>query len=147
MKLQEGNVFTPVCHSVDRGVSVQRRRGVYVQGVSVQGVLCPGGLCPTGVSVRGDLYQGGSFVRETPHTVMCGRYASYWNAFLYLKGAKYILSIKNLKPSVIQDCEDKQFLMLWTVLKIWNSLWKVSLLERSHKTDVLDLGKMPYVKE
>ena len=107
MKFQEGNVFTPVCHSVDRGVSVQRRRGVYVQGVSVQGV-----------SVQGDLYQGGSLSGRPPHTVMCGRYASYWNAFLYLKGAKYILSIKNLKPSMIQDCEDKQFLMLWTVLKM-----------------------------
>ena len=62
------------------GVFVQRGSlssgRIYVQGrVSVQGEgLCPGwGLSPAG-SLSG-----------TPHrTVTCGRYASYWNAFLYL---------------------------------------------------------------
>ena len=50
----EGNVFTGVCLSTGRG------------GVSVQGeFLFRGGLC------QGD-----------PRTVTCGRYASYWNAFL-----------------------------------------------------------------
>ena len=44
-KLREGNVFTPVCDSVRRGVSVHRG-------------LCQGGLC-----------QGGSLFRETLHTV------------------------------------------------------------------------------
>ena len=55
-KLQEGNVFTPVCDSVHKGVSAQ------------------GGLCPRG-SLLGEL---------GPVSVMvtCGRYASYWNAFL-----------------------------------------------------------------
>ena len=46
-KLREGNVFTPVCESVHRGVSVL------------------GDLC----------------------TVKSGRYASYWNAFLF----KYLI--------------------------------------------------------
>ena len=85
------------------GVSVKRGSlsgGVSVQGslsreVSVQGCLCPEreslssggslsrgvsvqrGLCPEGVSVQRGLCQG------DPHTVMCGRYASYWNAFLF----------------------------------------------------------------
>ena len=67
-KLRKGNVFTPVCDSVHRGWSLW--------GVSIQGSLwlqggcfCPGGLC------RGDTF----------HTVKSGRYASCWNAFLFLE--------------------------------------------------------------
>ena len=52
-KLREGNIFTPVGHSVHRGGSLS---GVYLS---------------RGVSVR-----------EIPRTVTSGRYASYWNAFL-----------------------------------------------------------------
>ena len=60
------------------GVSVQGGLclGVSVQGVSVQGSLSRGVLCP-GVSVQGGLCHG------DPCTVMSGRYASYWNAFLF----------------------------------------------------------------
>ena len=47
------------------GSSVQRV-------VSVQGGFCPGGPLSGGVSVR-----------ETPHIVKSGQYASYWNAFLF----------------------------------------------------------------
>ena len=54
---------------------------VSVQGVSIQSGLClvgVGGLCPrVGVSVQGGLSPG------TPRTVKSGRYASYWNAFLF----------------------------------------------------------------
>ena len=76
-KLREGNVFTPLCHSVHRGrglcpsmhhrshdlgVSVQWGGlcpvGVSVQGDSLQVGLCPGGLCPGG-SLSGGLCQGG----------------------------------------------------------------------------------------
>ena len=46
-KLRQGNVFTPVCHSVHRG------RG------SLSGGLCLGGLCPR-VSVQGCPLFGGS---------------------------------------------------------------------------------------
>ena len=90
--------------SVQKGVSVQ---GVFVQldlclGGSVQGEslsiesLCLGGvsdqwgLCPgislsrgslsRGVSVQGGLCLGSLSARQC--TVMCGQYASYWNAFL-----------------------------------------------------------------
>ena len=81
-------------------------RGVSVWGISVQGSLCLEGLCPGGslsgvlcpgglsgripvwgVSVQGVCVRGASLFRgvsvmETP--VTCGRYASYWNAFLFL---------------------------------------------------------------
>ena len=55
-------------------VSVQ---GGFVQGISVCGSLS-GGLCPR-VSV-----QGGLNLRDSPSTVTCGQYASYWNTFLLL---------------------------------------------------------------
>ena len=63
-KLRQGNVFTPVCDSVQaRSLS----RGVSVQEGSLSGGLCPGGSLSGRPPCR--------------HTVMCGRYASYWNAF------------------------------------------------------------------
>ena len=47
-KLREGNVFTPVCDSVNRG-----------RGVSVQGGLCPmASLCPVGGICPGSLCLG-----------------------------------------------------------------------------------------
>ena len=70
--LGQGNVFTPVCHSVHTGglclggVSVQwgslsggwsLSTQVSVQGVSVQGSLCPGGSLSRGLSVKGALCQ------------------------------------------------------------------------------------------
>ena len=96
----QGNVFTPVCDSVHRGgpgglCPRGPLSGGLCQGVSVQGRgLCPGegSLSRGGVSVQGrglcpgGLGQGGREVsaRETPHcTVMCRRYASYWNTFLF----------------------------------------------------------------
>ena len=97
-KLREGNVFTPVCDSVHRGGGSLSRGGISVGGglcpgrggVSVQegGCLCPGrgslsrkggGLCPG----RGRLCPGGSLSGRPPGTVTCGRYASFWNAFLF----------------------------------------------------------------
>ena len=73
-------------------VSVQRlsvlgglcpvQRGVSLQGVSVGG----GGLCPGGslFGGRGSLSRGVSVQGDLP-TVTSGRYASYWNAFLFHK--------------------------------------------------------------
>ena len=56
-KLRQSNVFTLVCHSVHRAISV---RGFSVQGGAVRGVS----------------------VRETPAAAVRLR-ASYWNAFLF----------------------------------------------------------------
>ena len=79
--------------SLSMGVSVHGvsvgglcARGSLCKGISVQGGLCPGisvqgGLCP-GVCPGESLSRGVS-VRETSHTVTCGQYVSYWNAFLY----------------------------------------------------------------
>ena len=60
--LGQGNIFTPVCHSVHRGEG---------------GCLVPGGSVP-----GGDLLPGGCLVETPPDGYCCGRYASYWNAFL-----------------------------------------------------------------
>ena len=93
----------PGCGCLSRGVSVQGGfclgalwrdlcpgylcpGRISVQGVglfpgcgSVQGGLCLGGvLCPGGSLSKGGLCRGGD-----PSTVTCGRYASYWNAFLF----------------------------------------------------------------
>ena len=59
------------------GISVMGGR-LCPGGVSVQVGLCPGkvGLCPRVLSPRGSLSRGVS-VRETPHMVTSGRYASY----------------------------------------------------------------------
>ena len=62
-------------------------RGVSVQEGLCRGGLCPRGLCPRGlclgISVRGDLCPERSLSGRPPCTVTCGRYASYWNAFLF----------------------------------------------------------------
>ena len=66
--------------------------GVYPGGSLSRGVsLSRWGLCPGGSLSRGCLSGGGSlsgggggFVRQTLHTVTCGQYASYWNAFLLI---------------------------------------------------------------
>ena len=62
-KLRKGNVFKPVCHSVRRGVCV-------VGDVHSRGMA------------GGRAWWGGMRGSRDGH---CGgRYASYWNAFLYL---------------------------------------------------------------
>ena len=61
----------------------------------VGGGLCPGGPCPGGVSVQGrslstrclclrGVFVQGGLCQGDPHTVKSGRYASYWNAFLFI---------------------------------------------------------------
>ena len=74
--LGQGNIFTGVCLSTGGSSS---------WGVSVQDGLCPGGsisrmvFVQYVVSVQGDLCQG------DPRMVKSGRYASYWNAFLFCR--------------------------------------------------------------
>ena len=79
--LGQGNVFTRVCHSVQGG-----RRSLY-DGTSYLAdwsgpMFLPGGLSVQGVSVQGDLYQGDPQDRD-PLGKVRGRYASYWNAYLF----------------------------------------------------------------
>ena len=97
-KLREGNVFTGVCDSVHRGGA----GGAWSQGAA------PGGECLVLVGVCsgrriawswGCLVRGGAWSRgmclvlggvcsrvvpggDPPESYCCGRYASYWNAFL-----------------------------------------------------------------
>ena len=64
-KLRQGNVFTPVCHSLHRG-----------GGGSLSGrprTEPPRQRIPWTVTPR----------QSAPCTVKSGRYASYWNAFLF----------------------------------------------------------------
>ena len=84
-KLRLGYVLTGVCDSV--------------RGGGERGGLCSnmhhrshdwgeGGLCPgEGVSVR-----------ESPRTVMSGRYVSYWNAFLSLISLRPHLLLLQIRP-------------------------------------------------
>ena len=107
----EGYVFTGVL-SVHRGVSVSVWRRVSLQVVSVQGGslsrvvsiqgggLCLGGLCPggslsRGVSVQGDCQGDPPDRAPPPHTVTSGRYASYWNAFLFIINNSFFLFVLN----------------------------------------------------
>ena len=95
-KLGQGYVFTRVCDSVHRGIG-----------------LCPAG----GVSVWGSLCHG------DPPTVMSGRYASYWNAFLLLNTNistdKLLLCLTFLKYKVnidmLMTCE-----LLGNNLTLWH---------------------------
>ena len=80
------------------------------------GGLYPGGLCPPvggGVSVQEEA------VRETPRTVMCGRYTSYWNAFLYFL---HIVVVPDLYSFLLTSCvprhkknERRHLSMQWAV--------------------------------
>ena len=65
------------------GVVHDPRRGAWSRGV-----WSGGGSCPGGVGSRGDcLVLGGMPGGDPPDGYCCGRYASYWNAFLL----KYII--------------------------------------------------------
>ena len=59
-KLGQGNIFTGVCDSVNRGGGVSARG----EGDCSRGVCSQGGVC------------------SPRDSHCCGRYASYWNAFL-----------------------------------------------------------------
>ena len=87
--LGQGNIFTPVCHSVQSG------------GVLRGGCLVPGGLPAP----------GGAWWR--PPGYCCGRHASYWNAFLLkigLFGSKSVNSLKTNTTCI--PCENKSLLLL-----------------------------------
>ena len=103
--LCEGHVFTPVCQSF-----CSQRGACMVGGHVWQGVCMAGGMCGRGHAWQGSCVAGGVCVARggawqgvhgrghachtclPPDTTrygrsMCGRFASYWNAFLYLWSA------------------------------------------------------------
>ena len=51
-------------------------------GCLLQGVPGPGGVCSRGVSAPRGVSARGCLVETPPDGYCCGRYASYWNAFL-----------------------------------------------------------------
>ena len=91
MKLREGYVFTGVCDCVHRGCLVQG-------GAWCWGVPGPGGLVPGvwsrggGCLVPGEVWSGGAWWRPPLDGYCCGRYASYWNAFLFNSGHPHLRS-------------------------------------------------------
>ena len=74
-KFGQGNIFTPVCHSVHRGVCL--KGGSATRGGCMQRVCLQGGLPPGEGLGRPPSPIGYYEIRS-----MIGRYASYWNAFL-----------------------------------------------------------------
>ena len=99
--LGQGNIFTPVCHSVHRGgvrgcgepawlwVGVHGCGGscVVVGACMVAGGMCGWGAC---MVVGGHAWSGGmhgcrgeACIGYDKIRSMSGRYASYWNAFLF----------------------------------------------------------------
>ena len=93
--LMQGNVFTPVCHSSPRRgwvPSMHHRlhdRGSVSSGVCIQGGVCIQEGLNTGGLHLGGLHPGGG--QTTPGyrgyyeiRSISRRYASYWNAFLFL---------------------------------------------------------------
>ena len=88
-ELQEGNVFTPVCHSVHRG-GTSLSRWVSVQGFGL-------------IRVQGGQSPGGSLSGRPLGTVTCGRYASYWNAFLLHLVSFFVLNYTFVCSSMLKS--------------------------------------------
>ena len=92
-KLGQGNVFTGVCDSVNRGGlllggACSKWGGAWSGGVLLRGGgggLLPGGSPPEGVPGPGGSAPGGGVPGgDTPQDGhCCGRYPSYWNALLF----------------------------------------------------------------
>ena len=66
---------------------------VFVQGVSVQGVSVKGVSVQGGSLFRVSL-SGGSPSGRTPVMVTSGRYASYWNAFVFKVPTLHVITIE-----------------------------------------------------
>ena len=84
-KLREGSVFTPVCHSVHRGVSVH------------------GGFCLGGSLFRGSLSGGslsrGFSVRETPRTVSWCFFSTWGRVWVHRLNSKGRVWVHHLSLS------------------------------------------------
>ena len=81
----QGNIFTPVCHSVHRGGSASMHAGIPTP---------PDQVDPPGPG-RPPLHrEGDSSIWSTS-----GRYASYWNAFLFM-----LIFLNFVKCSIMEAC-------------------------------------------
>ena len=92
--LGQGNMFTGVCLSTGGvpGWGV----GVWVPGP--RGVSGPGGgAWSGGPGLGGHLVRGGGLVETPPDGYCWGRYASYWNAFLFTNPIKISFFVFVLK--------------------------------------------------
>ena len=138
-----------MCHSVQMGEVLCPRMhhrshdqsGSLSRGVAVQGRFCPGGLCPGGVSIQGvsvwglcmgvsvwvwflsgSLCPGGGLC-QGDGTIKSGRYASYWNVFLFIliKGqiARQLTNLSDyLIPDVLRSDTERE--NLGFMLKSWH---------------------------
>ena len=86
-------LYLSVSHSVDRGgLCPSMHHRSHDWGVSAQGGLCPGGSLSRGGLCQGDPPGERPPPRERlPCTVTSGRYASYRNAFLFIR--KFLCNI------------------------------------------------------
>ena len=91
--LGQGNIFTPVCHSVHGGgmlsqhaLQMVSQHALQEGGVPGLGGSGPGGVCSRGCvpGLGGSAARGGAWLNPPPDDHCCGRYASYWNAFLWI---------------------------------------------------------------
>ena len=86
--LGQANLFTPICQSFCSGGGglCMMSLPVWLPGPMVpsRGISVPGPMFLSGVSVN-SLSRGVSVGRHPPPNQKSGRYASYWNAFLFMQ--------------------------------------------------------------
>ena len=104
--LGQGNVFTPVCHSVHRGEGglsnppMQIPQG-WADPLDAEPPRCrpPGlGRPPAGWA---DPQRAGQTPHPPPIRSTSGRYASYWNAYLFKAGVNLQMSHLGLETSPV----------------------------------------------
>ena len=107
--LGQGNIFTPVCHSVNRGGGIPAciAGGIptclAAGGCAIRACLAAGGVPDPGDLLLGGSAPGGGVSGgDQPDGYCCGRYASYWNAFLLL-----ILSLPHSNALEVNGQTDK----------------------------------------
>ena len=117
----EGYVFTGVCLSTGGG-------GLLLGGAWSWGSLVPGGSAQGGCLVRGCLVQGGWYPSmhwgRSPRRdgYCCGRYASYWNAFLFPNSLYFSITIHYLPFVYFVSWEEKNLFGAQNTFNIFNAV-------------------------
>ena len=107
--LGQGNMFTGVCLSTggawSGGVAWSMGRGCLVWGVPALGggVPDPGGVPPS------------------PNGYCCGRYASYWNAFLFTHDfcVEFTNDFHDISIAIVNHCKKNIFVSHFSCLRIF----------------------------